>query len=464
MVAVSHEPRPAARDDHSCRPEEGPGGSECDADAAWCRLRLLWRGDRDDWTEARRADTNSNAVEQRGRSRIYDGDSLGSSAARLVFEKCGGSERQSYITAQPLPPVDSPSKPALRAKCRRSRSRDGKRPGGCRDRAAVARRDDPDRPEFWRSFDRSRRGCFGAGVAGRPVTTRAALQRSLERLRRHFGRQLRRHPRPSRAAGSLRLPRCRQLEIAFRADHGRHRRSIFFAGPDAIHFFHRQDENLSLAYLSGGSSRKNRFDRGLNERVREADLESHLVVELYLDRRAAIGLHRFGLAAVAADSADGQPTHFGPVQCFEYFVEFFRSNDRYDELHISASVGVNENGALASAVRLFPVLGDVHSDPLIFLASAKRRDQCYRLEDPERSHEAIEYCSDYCNELDPELLGVAEQCPIGRVVPDFLREHSGEQRSHGSTNPVRRYHVERIIEPRARSPENGEVARNRGDC
>src|ERR1700682_6740154 len=114
---------------------------------------------------------------------------------------------------------------------------------------------------------------------------------------------------------------------------------------------------------------------------------------------------------------------------------------------MSASVGMNENRAFASAVRLFPVLGDYNTVSFLFLSRAKGLDQRYRLEDHERSNDAIKNCSYYRNELDTELLGIAEQCAIGRAVPDFLCEHSGEQRSYGSADPVRRDHVERIVEP-----------------
>jgi hypothetical protein len=125
---------------------------------------------------------------------------------------------------------------------------------------------------------------------------------------------------------------------------------------------------------------------------------------------------------------------------------------------------VNENRAFASAVRLFPVLGDVHADSLLFLARAKRRDQRYRFQDHERSHRAIDNGGDDCNELDAKLSRIAEQRAIGCPVPDFLRQYSGEQCSHCSADPMRRNHVERVIEPGARSPKNGEIARNGGDC
>src|ERR1700730_13224671 len=130
---------------------------------------------------------------------------------------------------------------------------------------------------------------------------------------------------------------------------------------------------------------------------------------------------------------------------------------------LSASVSVNENRAFASAVRLFPVLGDVHADSLLFLARAKRRDQRYRFQDHERSHRAVDNGGDDCNELDAKLSRIAEQRAIGRAVPDFLREHSGKQCSYCPADPVRRDHIERIIEPGSGSPENGEVAGHRGD-
>src|ERR1700704_4634612 len=146
---------------------------------------------------------------------------------------------------------------------------------------------------------------------------------------------------------------------------------------------------------------------------------------------------------MTADPADGESTDFRSVQSFEHLIELFWSNDRYDEFHISASVRVNENGAFAPAVRLFTVLRDIHSNPFLFLARAKRRDQRYRLENHERYDHAINNGREYRDHLNTELLWIAEQCAVCRPVPDFLRQHPGEQRSHRSANSVRRDHVER---------------------
>jgi hypothetical protein len=82
---------------------------------------------------------------------------------------------------------------------------------------------------------------------------------------------------------------------------------------------------------------------------------------------------------------------------------------------------MNENRAFAPAVRLFSMLSDVHADSLLFRARAQRRDQCYRFENYERSHNAIENRSSYCYELDTELPHIAEQRAIHGAVPDFLR-------------------------------------------
>ena len=123
----------------------------------------------------------------------------------------------------------------------------------------------------------------------------------------------------------------------------------------------------------------------------------------------------------------------------------------------------NENRAFAPAVRLFSVLGNVHSDSLVFRLARRGVTNAIALRITNVAMTAIENRSAYCHKLDTELVDIAEQRAIHRPVPDLLREHSGKQRSYGSADPVRRNHVERIIEPRAGSPKNREVARNRGD-
>ena len=85
----------------------------------------------------------------------------------------------------------------------------------------------------------------------------------------------------------------------------------------------------------------------------------------------------------------------------------------------SASLRANEDCTFAPIVRLFPVLGDVHTDSLLLLPRAQRRDQCYRLKNHERSDSAIGNRSAYRRGLNAELLAISEQSAIGCPVPDL---------------------------------------------
>src|SRR5256885_3192814 len=67
--------------------------------------------------------------------------------------------------------------------------------------------------------------------------------------------------------------------------------------------------------------------------VGDADLESDFVVQLDFHGRPAVCLDLFGLAAVAAHSADCQAAHFGPIKGFEDVVQFFGSNYRNYQFH-----------------------------------------------------------------------------------------------------------------------------------
>src|SRR6476659_9675072 len=107
-----------------------------------------------------------------------------------------------------------------------------------------------------------------------------------------------------------------------------------------------------------------------------------------------------------------------------------------------APVGLNENRAFAPAVSLFAVLGDIHADALFLLAGAKRCDQSYHFQNHERADDAIQNRSAYRGCLDTELLRVSEQRAIGGAVPDFFRQHTGQQRPDRAAHSVRRHDVE----------------------
>jgi hypothetical protein len=56
---------------------------------------------------------------------------------------------------------------------------------------------------------------------------------------------------------------------------------------------------------------QNGAHRRLDEVVRHADIEAHLLGQLHLHRRAAIGLDVLAFAAVSLHARDGQALHLG---------------------------------------------------------------------------------------------------------------------------------------------------------
>ena len=100
-----------------------------------------------------------------------------------------------------------------------------------------------------------------------------------------------------------------------------------------------KDEDLSVSDLSGPGCRRDGRDRRLDEVVRDADLEPHLLGELHLHRRAAVGLHALRLAPVPLDARDRQPLDVSPEERFQDVVHFLGSDDGHDELHERTSEG-----------------------------------------------------------------------------------------------------------------------------
>ena len=84
------------------------------------------------------------------------------------------------------------------------------------------------------------------------------------------------------------------------------RGDAFLARADTVNLLHGLDEDLAVADFSGTRRAHQRPDRGVDERLRDADLQTDLLDELHLDRRATVRLDLFGLAAVALRPAEGQ--------------------------------------------------------------------------------------------------------------------------------------------------------------
>src|SRR5262249_28331872 len=72
---------------------------------------------------------------------------------------------------------------------------------------------------------------------------------------------------------------------------------------------------------------------GLDERLRDGDVDLHLFDELEDHRGAAVELDRFVLAAVALDLAEGNAGHAGAKERRLHLGEPLDANDRRDEFH-----------------------------------------------------------------------------------------------------------------------------------
>ena len=72
---------------------------------------------------------------------------------------------------------------------------------------------------------------------------------------------------------------------------------------------------------------------GLDEGVRDRDLEPDLLREAHLHGGAAVGLDAVELAAVALDAAHREPAHLGAVESLQHIVRLLRAHDADNELH-----------------------------------------------------------------------------------------------------------------------------------
>src|SRR6476660_4792784 len=119
----------------------------------------------------------------------------------------------------------------------------------------------------------------------------------------------------------------------------RYRHLIRLARADPVHAYDRQDEDLPIPHIAGARRVENRAHRWLDEVVRHADLESHLVLQLHLHGRAAVRLDPFGLATMPLHAGHGQPPDLRHEQRLEHLVRALGPNDRDDQLHAATSSG-----------------------------------------------------------------------------------------------------------------------------
>src|SRR5258708_17409671 len=136
----------------------------------------------------------------------------------------------------------------------------------------------------------------------------------------------------------------------------RHRSQVLFAGADADHLLDRQDEDLAVSDLAGAGGLEDGVDRDLHERIGDADVEAHLLDQLHLDRRAAVGLDLLGLASVALGAADGEAADLGLEQRLEDLGQLLRPDDGGDQLHapLPSGVALPWEGSAGSAGRPAP--------------------------------------------------------------------------------------------------------------
>src|SRR5690349_11320293 len=73
------------------------------------------------------------------------------------------------------------------------------------------------------------------------------------------------------------------------------------SGSDPVHLVHVEHKHLSVPDLPGSGGAENCVDSYRHERLGHSDLEPHLLLQLHLDRGAAVGLDPIGLSAVAQD-------------------------------------------------------------------------------------------------------------------------------------------------------------------
>src|SRR5882672_341564 len=119
-------------------------------------------------------------------------------------------------------------------------------------------------------------------------------------------------------------------------DHRRRDRvHVDFAGAYAVDLLDGDDEDDAVADLAGARSLHQDLHGDVDERLRDADVETDLFVELHLGGRAAVIRHLDDLAAVPLRAADRQAAHVGLEERLEHVCELFRPDDRGDDLHRS---------------------------------------------------------------------------------------------------------------------------------
>ena len=108
----------------------------------------------------------------------------------------------------------------------------------------------------------------------------------------------------------------------------------------------------AIADVAGAGTGEDGLHGPVHERIRDADLQAHLVVQLDLHRHAAIGLHLLHLPTVPAHAGDGEPPDFGAEERLQDVVQLLGPDDRYDQLHCQSPCEASE---AARSIEMVPV-------------------------------------------------------------------------------------------------------------
>src|SRR5260221_6287289 len=109
-----------------------------------------------------------------------------------------------------------------------------------------------------------------------------------------------------------------------------------FAGANAHYLLDVGDEDLAVADLAGACGLDDRFERALDQRVADDDLNLDLGQEIDHVFGAAIELSMALLAPEALDFGDRQTGDADFGKRLAYFIEFERLDDRFDFFHGSS--------------------------------------------------------------------------------------------------------------------------------
>ena len=219
------------------------------------------------------------------------------------------------------------------------------------------------------------------------------------------------------------------------------------------------------------AAREDRVDRRLDEVVGHPDLEAHLLGELHLDRRAAVGLDALGLSAVPLHAVERQAAHLRPEEGLEDVVQLLGPDNRDDELQEAPPPGANR-ARRAGPPRRRDASGStrIAPSPLVYASSpccvtsrprpssrAVARSRARSRHELQESRRSRPRCRR--SRPAPPRPGwrAAARCRRGRrprrPFHDFCAKHAGQQRPDGPADAVRRDDVERVVQPRAGAPE-----------